>query len=78
MPRGTPLPFRDPSVSATQVWDLRALRELRTYRGHTKDVLCAAWHPVHEELFASGGYDGSLLYWLASRPGPQVLQQYKQ
>lgn len=48
------------------------LREVRTFRGHTKDVLCAAWHPVHEELFASGGYDGSLLYWLASRPGPQV------
>ena len=54
------------------MWDLRTLRELRTFRGHTKDVLCAAWHPVHEELFASGGYDGGLLYWLASRPGPQA------
>lgn len=22
-----------------------------------------AWHPVHEGLFASGGSDGSLLFW---------------
>lgn len=24
-----------------------------------------AWHPVHEGLFASGGSDGSLLFWHA-------------
>ena len=59
-------------LAAAQVWDLRKLQELRTFRGHTKDVLCAGWHPVHEELFASGGHDGGLLYWLASRPGPQA------
>ena len=23
-----------------------------------------AWHPVHETLFASGGSDGSLMFWL--------------
>ena len=62
----------NPLLAAAQVWDLRKLQELRTFRGHTKDVLCAGWHPVHEELFASGGHDGGLLYWLASRPGPQA------
>jgi len=24
-----------------------------------------AWHPVHECLFASGGSDGSIMYWMA-------------
>ena len=62
-------------LAAAQAWDLRKLQELRTFRGHTKDVLCAAWHPVHEELFASGGHDGGLLYWLASRPRPQACPQ---
>ena len=49
------------------------LKELNTYRGgHTRDVSCAVWHPVHEELFGSGSQDGSLVYWLVSRPGPQA------
>lgn len=23
-----------------------------------------AWHPIHEQLFASGGSDGSIMYWM--------------
>ena len=58
---------------STQVWDLRMLKELNTYRGgHTRDVACAVWHPVHEELFSSGSHDGSLVYWLVSRDNPQA------
>ena len=53
---------------------MRTQKELATYRGHNRDVTCAAWHPHHEELFASGGYDGSLIYWLVSDPNPQVHQ----
>ena len=56
-----------------QVTDMRTQKEIATYRGHNRDVTCAAWHPLHEELFASGGYDGSLMYWLVSDPEPQVL-----
>ncbi len=52
---------------------MRTQKEIATYRGHNRDVTCAAWHPLHEELFASGGYDGSLMYWLVSDPEPQVL-----
>lgn len=49
------------------------LKEINTYRGgHTRDVACAVWHPVHEELFSSGSQDGSLVYWLVSRPTPQA------
>lgn len=28
-------------------------------------VTAVAWHPVHEGMFASGGSDGSLLFWHA-------------
>ena len=56
-----------------QVTDMRTQKEIATYRGHNRDVTCAAWHPLHEELFASGGYDGSLMYWLVSNPEPQVM-----
>ena len=26
--------------------------------------LAVAWHPVHESLFASGGSDGAILFWM--------------
>jgi polyadenylation factor subunit 2 len=56
-----------------QVYDARMLKELASFKGHNKDVICAAWHPWHEDMFVSGGYDGDLLYWLVSQPsGPQV------
>ena len=68
----TPPPPPYSEVYGVQVTDMRTQKELATYRGHNRDVTCAAWHPHHEELFASGGYDGSLIYWLVSNPNPQV------
>ncbi|EIE19507.1 WD40 repeat-like protein [Coccomyxa subellipsoidea C-169] len=59
--------------SLCKVYDARMLRELATFRGHVKDVTSAAWHPIHEDLFVSGSYDGSLCYWLVSHPNePQA------
>ena len=26
-----------------------------------------AWHPIHETLMLSGGYNGSLIYWIAGQ-----------
>jgi len=26
--------------------------------------IVAAWHPVHESLFTTGGSDGAILFWL--------------
>ena len=26
--------------------------------------IALSWHPVHEKLFASGGSDGAVLFWL--------------
>ena len=60
-------------VACKQVWDLRTLREVATCRGHPRDVSCAIWHPWQEEAFVSADYDGNMLHWLLSRPGPQVV-----
>ncbi|XP_071945078.1 pre-mRNA 3' end processing protein WDR33-like [Antedon mediterranea] len=46
-----------------KVFDLRAMKELSICRGHKKEATCVAWHPHFEDIFASGGSDGSLLYW---------------
>lgn len=41
----------------------------RSCRSPSSSLTCCllssavAWHPVHEGLFASGGSDGSLLFW---------------
>ncbi|MEE6516581.1 hypothetical protein FKM82_026149 [Ascaphus truei] len=47
-----------------KLFDIRNLREeFQVFRGHKKEATAVAWHPVHEGLFASGGSDGSLLFW---------------
>ncbi|XP_033125411.1 pre-mRNA 3' end processing protein WDR33-like [Anneissia japonica] len=46
-----------------KVFDLRAMKEMSICRGHKKEATCVAWHPYFEDIFASGGSDGSLLYW---------------
>ena len=55
------------------MFDVRMMRVLASFQGHDKDATCAAWHPCHDGLFASGAYDGTILFWLVSHPsGPQV------
>lgn len=39
------------------------MRELYSLKGHHKEVTSLAWHPHYETVFASGGMDGTLLYW---------------
>jgi len=47
-----------------KIFDVRNLKEeLQTFRGHKREALTLAWHPVHEELFASGGSDGAIMFW---------------
>ena len=31
-----------------KVYDVRTLREMVTWKGHNREVNCAAWHPVQE------------------------------
>lgn len=46
-----------------KVYDIRAMKELCSLRGHNKEVTSLAWHPLYESVFASGGMDGTLIYW---------------
>ncbi|KAL3102053.1 hypothetical protein niasHS_003462 [Heterodera schachtii] len=49
-----------------KMYDVRMMREIRSFRAHKKEVTSLAWHPVHEGLFVSGGGDGSIGYWLVN------------
>lgn len=47
-----------------KIFDIRNMgQEMQTFRGHKKEATCLSWHPVHENLFASGGSDGAILFW---------------
>ena len=37
-----------------------------------REATSVAWHPLHENMFASGGFDGSLLYWIVPNTRPQA------
>jgi hypothetical protein len=39
------------------------MKELVSLKGHNKEVTAIAWHPLYESVFASGGMDGTLLFW---------------
>ena len=41
----------------------RVNRELANTRAHALSLSVAAWHPIHEDLFASASYDGTINYW---------------
>lgn len=47
-----------------KVYDIRTMREIEVWRGQNSEVCRIAWHPVHETLLVSGGYNGSLMYWI--------------
>ncbi|XVE86165.1 hypothetical protein DITRI_Ditri18aG0013900 [Diplodiscus trichospermus] len=55
-----------------KLYDIRAMKELESFRGHRKDVTALAWHPIHEEYFISGSFDGSIFHWLVGHETPQV------
>ena len=46
-----------------KLYDIRAMKELYSLKGHHKEICSIAWHPHFETVFASGGMDGSLLFW---------------
>jgi WD40 repeat protein len=65
---------RDGSLRVTE---LRTLSDLVVWQGGLRDVLCAAWHPFHEDLAVSGSVEGTLAYWLTSSREPQVPPSYR-
>ena len=70
-PSPHPTPHTHTHTSQIKLYDIRKMRVLQEFRGHHSEVECwlllarrgvicaaIAWHPVHEELFVSGGADG--------------------
>lgn len=47
-----------------KLYDLRTMREMQVFKRHTKEVSSLCWHPFHQDLFVTGGFDGSIGYWL--------------
>ena len=47
-----------------RILDLRAMKDFKILRGHDKDVTSVCWHPLQTSLVVTGGYDGSIHYYL--------------
>ena len=50
-----------------KLFDLRKMQELYTFTGHKKEVMSVSWHPHHSGMFASGGKDGQLNFWVVGQ-----------
>eukprot|EP00397_Hematodinium_sp_SG-2012_P030477 GEMP01032283.1.p1 GENE.GEMP01032283.1~~GEMP01032283.1.p1 ORF type:complete len:556 (+),score=122.18 GEMP01032283.1:281-1948(+) len=51
---------RDTTVA---LMDIRTMKVRRNFKGHSREVTALCWHPEFEDVFCSGGFDGSLIYW---------------
>ena len=47
-----------------KIYDIRTMREVEVLRGQNSDICSLGWHPQHESLLLTGGYNGSLIYWI--------------
>src|SRR3546814_14654120 len=56
-----------------KLYDIRMNREWLTLQGHDRDVCSLAWHPTQEGLLTSGGFTGSLAYWVISHTAVGTL-----
>lgn len=54
-----------------KLYDIRAMREITALKGHHKEVTSIAWHPLQESVFASGGMDGTLIFWNVGAKGTE-------
>ncbi|CEQ39767.1 SPOSA6832_01332, partial [Sporobolomyces salmonicolor] len=59
-----------------KVFDIRAMKELVTLRGHKKEVCSVAWHPIHSDVLVSGGSEGSILHWSLPDPAPKETLEF--
>ncbi len=54
-----------------KLYDIRAMKEISSLKGHNKEVTSLAWHPLNQTVFASGGMDGTLLFWNVGAKGSE-------
>jgi polyadenylation factor subunit 2 len=50
--------------SLIKIFDIRMMKEVEVWRGQNSEVCRLQWHPIHETLLVSGGYNGALVYWI--------------
>jgi polyadenylation factor subunit 2 len=58
---------RDTSI---RLHDLRMMKEFQIFKYHEKEVSSIAWHPIHTNVFVSGGQDGTMGYWIIGQESP--------
>jgi hypothetical protein len=56
-----------------KLFDIRTMREFKTLHGQNKEVCTVKWHPNHETCLVSGGFNGSLAYWVLGHEGPHTV-----
>ncbi|KAJ3269555.1 hypothetical protein HDV01_001317 [Terramyces sp. JEL0728] len=55
-----------------RLYDIRTMKEMQIFRGHKREVQSISWHPIHSNLFSSGGWEGGLMFWLVGQNDPVV------
>ena len=53
-----------------KLYDLRMMELVQEFRGHAKEVSSLEWHPSVPGMLASGGFDGTLVFWQVGRETP--------
>ncbi|KAH0786691.1 WD40 repeat-containing protein [Histomonas meleagridis] len=56
--------------SKIRLVDIRIMNEWMVFQGHEKEAFTVEWHPIHEHLFASGGFTGELHWWCVGNERP--------
>ncbi|KAF9361793.1 hypothetical protein BGX26_011788 [Mortierella sp. AD094] len=56
-----------------QIYDIRMMSDLQYFQGHEKEVCSLAWHPQHESLVATGGSEGSIMFWNMGQSEPSGI-----
>jgi WD40 repeat protein len=59
---GNLLSGNDPAEGSLRLWDLTTGKEIRQFKGHTKDIRCVAISPDGKRLL-SGSFDGTMRLW---------------
>ncbi|KAJ8328267.1 pre-mRNA cleavage and polyadenylation factor (CPF) complex subunit [Batrachochytrium dendrobatidis] len=59
-----------------RVYDIRTMKELQIFKGHKREVQSIRWHPVHENMFVSGGWEGSMIFWEVGSDTPLATMEH--
>jgi polyadenylation factor subunit 2 len=51
------------------------MKEMVTLKGHKREVQSCSWHPVHEKVCVSGGWEGSLMFWQVGDNEPLAVME---